>query len=244
MMISVFLLALAVGAFADTGVQEDSHIYDVCVTHVKPEHWYDFKNELKKHPAFEAKHGIEVMGRYKPIAGGIGDLITFLKFDSMTARVGKLKEIFEDADFKAHHEKNAHFIDDITVTTSKVSSLFPVHPPAPTSFVHIHKVHVKGFPRDNAQAFKEFFDAAYEKHMKPKGMNLIGVWRPIYGRNVNSYTVGWELTGDHPLDVPKQVVAAIMADESLKPLSAKVWANVIRRESYLLAPINLNATTF
>lgn len=152
------VLAFAIGSFAE----EDTHIYDVIVTHVKPEHWYDFKNELKKHPAFEAKHGIEVLGRYKPIAGGIGDLISFMKYgeiftcsstysmwnwnakrsdnngyfcsDSMTARVGKLKAIFEDPDFKTHHEKNAHFVDDVTITTSKASALFPaVHPPAPTS---------------------------------------------------------------------------------------------------------------
>jgi len=239
MKIFVFLLALAACSFAE----EDSHIYDVIVTHVKPEHWYSFKNELKKHPAFEAKHGIQCMGRYKPIAGGIGDLVSFVKYDSMTQRVGKLKEIFEDAEFKAHHEKNAHFIDDVTVTTTKVSSLFPVNQPAPTSIIHVHKVFVKGFPRTNAEAFKEFYDAAYEKHMKPKGMKLIGVWRPIYGKNVNSYTVGWELTGEHPLEVPKEVLKAIIADDSLKQFKDKVWANVIRRESYLLSPVNLNATS-
>lgn len=204
-------------------------VHEVIVTHVKPEHWFQFRDEIKKHPAFEAKHHIDVLGRYKPIAGGIGDLITFVHFgklynamhssdakviayckfrffsDNMQQKVTETKALFEDPDFIAHHNKTAHFVDDVFVSTCVPVEGFPTHRPDPKSkkqlrrystrpvgftifqisgFVFVQKVHVKGFPRESVMAFKEFFTAANEKHMKPKGLNLIGVFRPVFGKNV------------------------------------------------------------
>jgi len=234
------LLAIACGF---STAEEAGGIHEVIVTHVKPEHWYQFREEIKKHPAFEAKHNIDVLGRYKPIAGGIGDLITFVKFDNMEQKVKETKALFEDPEFIAHHNHTAHFVDDVFVATCIPVPGFPHHKPDPKSFVFVQKVHVKGFPKDSVDGFKEFFDAANDKHIKSKGLNLIGVFRPVYGKNVQQYIVSYELTGANPLEAPGEVVKAIMGDESLKALKEKVWGNVVKRESYLLAPVAVKAAT-
>lgn len=58
---------------------QHNHVVDVFVTHVKPESWYEYKMSLPKLSEIETKHNIKVH-RYKPIAGGISDVVGYIHF--------------------------------------------------------------------------------------------------------------------------------------------------------------------
>lgn len=121
----------------------------------------------------------------------------------MTHRTESLKALFADTDAVELFNKIGKFVTDFEITTCRDDERFPYQKPPADSmnfktcksfkivlnfsgYIFAHKFYVKGFPSESVKNFKEFHDAVFEKHMKPKGFAFVSLLRPIFGKNVQS----------------------------------------------------------
>lgn len=60
---------------------------------------------------------------------------------------------------------------------------------SPLDMISIRRYDVKGNPYEAVQDFKACNDVVYDVHIRPRGINLIGAFIPVFGENTNACIV-------------------------------------------------------